>query len=63
MTQMAAEKSTRAYKLAGTAVQLDVVTQYGTIKVTNQSLKNDSTVAMLQKRAPKVFIKGLIVLA
>ena len=44
-------------------MQLDVSTQYGTIKVTNKMLQKDSTVAMLQQCAPKVFIKGLIVLA
>ena len=60
---MAAEKTTKVYKLAGNAVQLDVPTQYGTIKVTNEMLKDDKMVAMLQKCAPKVFINGLIVLA
>lgn len=60
---MADKPTNKAYKLAGNAVQLDVSTQYGTIKVTNKMLQNDATVAMLQKCAPKVFIKGLIVLA
>jgi len=60
---MAAEKTTKVYKLAGNAKQLDVPTQYGTIKVTNEMLKKEAVVAMLQKSAPKVFIKGLIVLA
>ena len=58
---MAAEKKT--YKLAGSTKQLDVPTTYGTIKVTNEALKSDKFVAMLQKHAPKVFIKGLVVLA
>jgi hypothetical protein len=53
----------KTYKLAGAAKQLDVPTQYGTIKVTNDALKEDKFVAMLQKQAPKVFIKGLVVLA
>jgi hypothetical protein len=60
---MADKPNPKAYKLAGNAVQLDVSTQYGTIKVTNKMLQKDSTVAMLQQCAPKVFIKGLIVLA
>ena len=58
---MATEKKT--YKLAGSTKQLDVPTQYGTMKVTNEMLKDDKGVAMLQKCAPKVFIKGLVVLA
>jgi hypothetical protein len=60
---MAAEKTIKAYKLAGTAKQLDIPTPYGTMKVTNELLKDDRMVAMLQKNAPKVFIQGLIVLA
>ena len=58
---MATEKKT--YKLAGNTKQLDVPTQYGTMKVTNEMLKDDKFVAMLQRTAPKVFIKGLVVLA
>jgi hypothetical protein len=57
------EKTHKGYKLAGKTKQLDVPTQYGTIKVTNETLKDDKMVAMLQKCAPKVFINGLIVLA
>jgi hypothetical protein len=57
------EKTYKGYKLAGANKQLDVPTPYGTIKVTNELLKDDKVVAMLQKSAPKVFINGLIVLA
>jgi len=58
---MPAEKKT--YKLAGNAKQLDVNTGRGTIKVTNDALKSDRFVSALQKMAPKVFIKGLIVVS
>jgi len=58
---MAAEK--KVYKLAGNVKLLDVNIGRGTLKVTNEELKNDKFVAALQKLAPKVFIKGLIVLA
>ena len=58
---MATEKKT--YKLAGSTKQLDVPTPYGTVKVTNEMLKDDKFVAMLQRTAPKVFIKGLVILA
>ena len=61
-TTMAAEAK-KSYKLAGNTKQLDVNIGRGTLKVTNEMLKNEKMVATLQKLAPKVFIKGLIVLA
>ena len=53
----------KSYKLAGTTKQLDVNIGRGTLKVTNDMLKNDKFIAALQKLAPKVFVKGLVVLA
>ena len=53
----------KSYKLAGTTKQLDVNIGRGTLKVTNEMLKNDKFIAALQKLAPKVFVKGLVVLA
>ena len=58
-----ANETKKTYKLAGAAKRLDVPTTYGTLKVTDEALKEDKFVAMLQKQAPKVFIKGLVVLA
>ena len=53
----------KSYKLAGTTKQLDVNIGRGTLKVTNEMLKNDKFIAALQKLAPKVFVKGLVVMA
>lgn len=58
---MPVEKKT--YKLAGSTQQLDVNIGRGSLKVTNEALKNDKFVIALQKLAPKVFIKGLIVVS
>ena len=58
---MPAEKKT--YKLAGTAQKLDVNIGRGSLQVTNEALKNEKFVIALQKLAPKVFIKGLIVVS
>ena len=58
---MPAEKKT--YKLAGKAQTLDVNIGRGSLKVTNEMLKNEKFIIALQKLAPKVFIKGLIVVS
>lgn len=54
-------KKARGFKLANNKVLVDVCTQYGTIKVTNEKLESDKFVAMLQAKAPKAFEAGVIV--
>jgi len=57
----AAPKRVRGFKLANGKVLLDVPTQYGTMKVTDEKLEDDKFVAMLQRKAPNVFSSGLVV--
>ena len=58
-----ARKAFNGYKLGNNAQTIDVNTKYGRVRVTNEMLKNDKTVAMIQREAPTLFQKGVIVLA
>ena len=58
-----ARKAFNGYKLGNNARTIDVNTKYGRVRVTNDTLKNDKTVAMLQRQAPALFKEGVIVLA
>lgn len=56
-----APKRAKGFKLANGKVLLDVPTQYGTMKVTDEALQDDKFVAMLQRKAPGVFEAGLVI--
>ena len=58
-----ARRAFNGYKLGNDAQTIDVNTKYGRVRVTNETLKNDKTVAMIQREAPTLFQKGVIVLA
>lgn len=59
----AARKAFNGFKLGNEKVAIDVMTKYGTYRVTNELLKNDKVVAMLQAQAPAAFQSGLIIQA
>ena len=61
--QPVARKPFNGYKLGNEKTAIDVTTKYGAYRVTNELLKNDKVVAMLQAQAPAAFQSGLIVLA
>lgn len=56
-------KAFNGYKLGNEKTAIDVTTKYGAYRVTNELLKSDKVVAMLQQQAPHAFQSGLIVLA
>ena len=56
-------KAFKGYKLGNDKQAIDVTTKHGAIRVTNELLKKDKVVAMLQAQAPHAFASGLIVLA
>lgn len=56
-------KAFKGYKLGNDKTAIDVTTKHGAIRVTNELLKKDKVVAMLQAQAPHAFQSGLIVLA
>lgn len=59
----AARKAFNGYKLGNEKTAIDVTTKYGAYRVTNELLKSDKVVSMLQQQAPHAFQSGLIVLA
>ena len=59
----AARKAFNGYKLGNEKTAIDVTTKYGAYRVTNELLKSDKVVDMLQQQAPHAFQSGLIVLA
>lgn len=58
-----ARKAFNGYKLGNEKTAIDVTTKHGAIRVTNELLRNDKVVTMLQAQAPHAFQSGLIVLA